>query len=301
MRLLLQKPNPDVGGNVTLKIVSGDVALYEDSSKTTPVALDNNNEVTFATSALNKVLWAELRDVSAGIRDVEIEMRYNGSKDVVKATGIWADETSFRTVQTITALNGDHTNTGSNQITVASAAGFSVGDHIVILHDADDGDTRKGFTITAVSGATFSLDDVLEYSWDDGDEVRRAASRDVGSENMLATFVARGGKLGASHLAPIPNNGMEMEFTLYPAGVGNIAHQVGMIFDVTRQKESVGWTRDGSTWTALNEMNVVPSTWPTADESPNDDGGTVGRFDSAKRPPLLTRLSGPLFPAKLCR
>ncbi|MEO5368146.1 MAG: hypothetical protein H7831_17700, partial [Magnetococcus sp. WYHC-3] len=93
MKLVLKKPVPDLGDNVKLRLVSGDVKIWEKSTKETEVAL-TSGEKEFNTSDLDKTLWIEAQSVSTGLRDIVLELEYNGHKDTVKATGIWVIKTA---------------------------------------------------------------------------------------------------------------------------------------------------------------------------------------------------------------
>jgi hypothetical protein len=91
MRLILRKPEPDLGGKVTLKIVSGKVTLWKLPTK--PKASEEKDR-EFDTSKLPLELWVEATDVSAKVRDIEIQMEYKGIMDTVRATAVWAEVTS---------------------------------------------------------------------------------------------------------------------------------------------------------------------------------------------------------------
>jgi hypothetical protein len=91
MRIVLHKPEPDLGDKVKLKVVSGDVKIWDQSKKVTEVAL-TGGAVEFNTSDLDKTLWVEARAKSGALRDIALELEYKGCKDTVKATGIWADQ-----------------------------------------------------------------------------------------------------------------------------------------------------------------------------------------------------------------
>jgi hypothetical protein len=92
MRLVLNNPVPDSGGNVVLKLVSGDAKLWEHSTKGVPVALVNG-EMAIPTSQLPRTLWVEARSPSAALRDIVLELHYKGAKDTVKATAVWVTKT----------------------------------------------------------------------------------------------------------------------------------------------------------------------------------------------------------------
>jgi hypothetical protein len=92
MRILLHKPEPDLGDKVKLKVVSGDVKIWQQSKKVTQVTL-TGGAVEFNTSDLDKTLWVEARSKSGALRDIALELEYKGCKDAVKATGVWGDTT----------------------------------------------------------------------------------------------------------------------------------------------------------------------------------------------------------------
>lgn len=92
MKLVLKKPVPDHGGNATLTLKSGDVKLWEQSTKVTPFTLTGGKR-DIPTSQLPKTLWVEARSASASIRDIVIELKYKCAKDVVKATAVWVTKT----------------------------------------------------------------------------------------------------------------------------------------------------------------------------------------------------------------
>ena len=89
MQLIIRKPEPDFGENVKLKVISGDVKLWEESTKETEILLTNGT-VEFPTSTLPKTLWVEALAPSSSLRDIVLELEYRGCRDTVKGTGIWA-------------------------------------------------------------------------------------------------------------------------------------------------------------------------------------------------------------------
>jgi len=89
MKLIVKKPVPDLKGNAKLKIVSGDIKLWEKSTKEKEITVDKNKEVEFKTDDLPKTLWIEARSPSAKPRDIELELEYKGTKDKVLATAVW--------------------------------------------------------------------------------------------------------------------------------------------------------------------------------------------------------------------
>jgi hypothetical protein len=88
-------------------------------------------------------------------------------------------------------------------------------------------------------------------------------SQDLDDPTVHQIFQSFGGRLG---LIPIFNdrvhNGMEMEFTIRPPGIRPLVDKGRVIFDITRQKQSRGWT-DG-----VQDYSVD---FPNGDEIPNDD------------------------------
>jgi hypothetical protein len=99
MKLMIQKPQPDMGGNVTLRVVSGSVKLWEQSWKGTEVTLTNGQR-EYAVSALPKTLWVEARAASPSLRDIVLTAEYSAQgktvTDTVKATGIWVWQVDSR-------------------------------------------------------------------------------------------------------------------------------------------------------------------------------------------------------------
>jgi hypothetical protein len=162
---------------------------------------------------------------------------------------------------------------------VADASGFAPGDHIVLFRAADGGVTRRLYGVTAVNGSVLTLDRVLFAVWAAGDEVREGPSPDVDDLTMLDTFVKKGsGMLGAEHITPVTDNGMEMEFTVLPFGVWTTPD---VVFDITRQKESISWKFSGGVWTEWAAGPGVPasSSFPEGD-IPNDDSKNIDEDDS---------------------
>jgi len=106
MKLVLWKPWPDSGGNVTLQFssqtqaIGSAVKLWTDSTKTTAITL-TDGAATFPISSLStaaggwfrKEVWVELPFESPVVKDITITLSYNGKQDKVAATGIWAVQT----------------------------------------------------------------------------------------------------------------------------------------------------------------------------------------------------------------
>jgi hypothetical protein len=78
---------------------------------------------------------------------------------------------------------------------------------------------------------------------------------------------------------------MEMEFTVQPAGVGNvkIGNRFAVIFDISRQRESTEWDYDNGSWNNTGDP-ITNGAWPTLDEMPNDDYGNLGDNDEDDTP-----------------
>ena len=91
MKLVLDKPDPDKGGSVTLTVTPNTVKLWEQSTKGTEVTLR-----TFATTDLPKTFWVEATAKSGALRDIEIKAEYKGGFDTIKATAVWATKTGFK-------------------------------------------------------------------------------------------------------------------------------------------------------------------------------------------------------------
>ncbi len=89
MRLIIKKPINDVGGNVKLTVVSGGAKLWAQHIKVDEVVLTGGS-VEFPTAELDKTIWVEARSPSSALRDIVLELEYNGKKDRIAATGVWA-------------------------------------------------------------------------------------------------------------------------------------------------------------------------------------------------------------------
>ena len=111
-------------------------------------------------------------------------------------------------------------------------------------------------------------------------------SHDIDNDDMIETFVTGGGQLGAAHVSPWTNNAMEMEFTVGPPGIGN---EPGVVFDISRQRESYAWRQDLGTWYPHNtgsSDNPGPfiGKWPVGEEAVNDDGPNNNQQDEDNTP-----------------
>lgn len=94
-------------------------------------------------------------------------------------------------------------------------------------------------------------------------------SSDADGAAIQSSFTAAGGHLGATNITPKTNNGMEMEMTVHPAGIGS---ESGIVFDITRQEQTKAWRIDGTNVTEIIQANMHPD-FPAKDEEPNDDEG----------------------------
>jgi hypothetical protein len=178
--------------------------------------------------------------------------------------------TAFRNSQIIKTLTAN-AGAGQNKINVNTTTGLQAGSHVIIFLGA--GYTREPRTIASISGNEITLSVNLSNAYLTGDEVREGASRLADATFNETMSGNGGGKLGAAHVSPLTKNGMEIEFTLTPAGIES---ETRLIWDITRQKESIGWNYDGGGGPVdANVPGVVPSSWPSKDEEPNDDGTVV--------------------------
>jgi hypothetical protein len=98
-------------------------------------------------------------------------------------------------------------------------------------------------------------------------------------------FTAWVAQLGATQVTPHPVNGMVMEFTVKPAGIGL---QPGIRFDITRNAEAQVWYT-GSGQPELDPASVrdYPSFW----DKPNDE--STDSSDNDNDPRVLTPLGRP--------
>jgi hypothetical protein len=261
MQLVLRKPVPDLGGKAVLKVVSGDVKFWEKSTKETEIT-----DREFATANLPRTVWVEVRAPSNALRDIVIELQYKECKDTVKATGIWVEKTRFRNdtdagVDTPSNLTED---TVGTTVKVVNAALFATGQPI-FLKDLD-GEERT--TITAIAGNTITVSALTRVYQKDRNgrvehrEDRHTLSIDADGTDIRETFEELEVPLGARSANPI-GNGMEMEFTVKPAGIGA---EPGILFDITRQEEAKIWRVVGGV-TREDESR----TFPAKEEEPNDD------------------------------
>ena len=235
MKLVLHKPVPDNGGNVTLTVAAGSVVLWSEFTHQNKLTL-NNGSITFPTTELEKTIWVELTAPSTTLRDVTLTLTYGGATDTVKATGIWATQTGFRNTNLPTTTTAP-VSAGGTTINVLGGT-FVAGDHIVILSPfgAIPQHSPEGYDVLEVDGTNLILSPVLASDWPSTSQVRLGMSKEIDNRDMIDSFVKGGGKLGSAHVSPRANNAMEMQFTVGPPGIGD---EPGIKFDITRQKESI--------------------------------------------------------------
>ncbi len=94
MKLVVKKPDPDVGGDVKITIVSGNIKLWESPLKITEI-VPVEGKILFPVAQLDKTIYVEATEVSTALRDIVIKMEYNNRQDVVKATGMWVENTTM--------------------------------------------------------------------------------------------------------------------------------------------------------------------------------------------------------------
>lgn len=259
MKLVVKKPDPDDGGNATLTVKSGDVKLWKHSTKQDEFVLTGGS-AEIATEDLPMTLWIEARSPSQAMRDIEIELAYNGTTDTVKATAVWAEMTGFRNTQVTKTLTA---NAAANQskILVNDTTGLEAGSHIIIREETTF--NRDAHAIAGIVGTELTLDGDLSITYLSGDKVREGASR-YASSDLNTHILNSGGELGAAYTSPITSNGMEMEFTLLPSEIGSESR---LVWDITRQVESKAWKVDSGTTTPIG----TAKDWPANVEEPNDD------------------------------
>jgi hypothetical protein len=194
MKLVVRFGNTGPGGTAILKAIKGAnlIRIWEKDDKSgNQISLPYKFPVPANQKIPYRVLgWIEGIQPSNQLQDIVLELEYQGKRDRVAATLIWAERTNFRN-----------------------------------------------------SGAQLS--------------------QDLDDPTVHQIFQSFGGRLG---LIPIFNdrvhNGMEMEFTIRPPGIRPLVDKGRVNFDITRQKQSRGWT-DG-----VQDLDID---FPNGDEIPNDD------------------------------
>lgn len=100
MRLILRRPEPNLGGLVTLEILSNPqkIRFFSAQSKVDELVPDPTLE--FATSELPKVIWIEGIQKSDEVRDVGLRYSYlaggDACEDFANATIVWAEPVEAR-------------------------------------------------------------------------------------------------------------------------------------------------------------------------------------------------------------
>lgn len=82
---------PDDGGVYRLQVLSGDIAFWDNSSKSPSDGSSDTPEISereFDATESNTV-WVEARDYSRMPQDIQIELEYKGITDTVAATAVW--------------------------------------------------------------------------------------------------------------------------------------------------------------------------------------------------------------------
>ena len=284
MQLELKRPTGAENNDAVTLTIGAGVKLWSTSTKGTAVT-----DLSFEASELPKTLWAEATSDSAALRDITLTLTWNGMSDTVRATAIWATKSGFRNDNPSSKLAAAAVVLDTT-ITVDGGT-WVAGDHIIIFSatPAVDGSwPRKEYEIVAIDGLTLFLDMLIVRAWPAGSEVRLGMSREIDNEDMVKSFVLGGGKLGSAHVSPVANNAMEMQFTVGPPGIGN---EPGIMFDITRQKESICWRFDFGKWienpVTMGEDGftpVFPSNFPAGDEVPNDDSPNHSQQDEESSP-----------------
>ena len=88
--MALEISRPTGPSTDTLTITPNRAYLWETSSKGTRFK-SGSMPATITLGELPKTVWVEVTQISDALRDVSVELNYKGQKDVVKATGVWAN------------------------------------------------------------------------------------------------------------------------------------------------------------------------------------------------------------------
>jgi len=91
MALEISRPAGPATDKATVKVTSGSGRLWQSATKGTPVPLVNG-AAEFTLADLPKTIYLEVTTTSAALRDASVELNYQGQKDTVKATGVWAQQ-----------------------------------------------------------------------------------------------------------------------------------------------------------------------------------------------------------------
>ena len=92
VKVVIDKPIPDKGGNVTLRL-TGDGDKTKLWKKPTKEDLETRRQI--ATSDLPLTMWLEGLDKSGALRDITIRVTYRKATDEARVTFVWAERTAF--------------------------------------------------------------------------------------------------------------------------------------------------------------------------------------------------------------
>lgn len=246
MKLVINKPDPDSGGKVTLTLVGGNVMLWQTSTKDkdTEVTL-TDGKVEYDTTALPKTLWIEARAVSAALMDIVLKAEYKGASDTVKATALWVQKTNRPA------------NQGLNPWRVRQAG------------------ENSGFPNNPKP--VDDLQDISDLSF-----TRVVITNNIALDGSFYGFGTFGKKFSPNENEDVKIGGRILwEFEVFPHGV----YDLGARFDLTRQREWKLWKIiAGVAVPIATESGKFP--WqqnPIKDnELPNDDA--IGEGGKQKTP-----------------
>lgn len=274
-------------GNLTYHY---DLRFWTDANKTSPFG-DHNEVGTAPVDFTNgKVtLYGEAVNPSASLRDLQLTIDYAGHSDSALVTAIWVSQQSVKNTDEWSTPKVGKTISGSNflltdLLVMPNASGASAAGPMAISNDDwllfykeldDDGD----FTLSvgadrppaevrraSVSSGVVTLSSPLSETYEHFDLIVKGPHAEAA--RALADVMANHRfRHGADHNRTAFGNGIEFAFSVGPSGIGE---ESSVQFDITRQKEAVGFyeTDDNRTILFRNEQ------WPSADV-PNDEGGTI--------------------------
>jgi len=99
MRLDIARPYVGFEGTMTLHVPSGQVILWQESTKVNRLPVDDGGYIQFTNADFpptgdSKTVWAEVFSASASVRDISMVLSYRAYTDTVTATGVWATLTA---------------------------------------------------------------------------------------------------------------------------------------------------------------------------------------------------------------
>lgn len=94
MKLEIDKPVPYDPTNPAVLTVSGSAKFWSESTKATELDLASE-PIEWQPDETSKVVWVEAVGPSTSLRDIGIQLKYDGVLDIVKATGVWARRTAY--------------------------------------------------------------------------------------------------------------------------------------------------------------------------------------------------------------